>query len=156
MREALFSTLGPLDDAVVVDLFAGSGALGLESLSRGAASALFVEKHAAAVRVLRRNVATLGLQERAQIFSGDVQRGPRTELPPIDLVLVDPPYALVARTSFVASLAPWLAPERLAEHARLVLEHARRDEAPELPGMGPPERSRRYGDTMLSFYRRID
>lgn len=156
VREALFSTLGPLDDAVVVDLFAGSGALGLESLSRGAASALFVEKHAAAVRVLRKNVEALGLRERAQIVSGDVQRGPRGELPPIDLLLVDPPYALVARASFVSSLAPWLTPDQLAEDARLVLEHARRDDPPELPEMGAPERSRRYGDTVLSFYRRID
>lgn len=156
VREALFSALGPLDDAVVADLYAGSGALGLESLSRGARHAVFVEKHAGALRVLRRNVAALGLRERATILGGDVERGPRGALPPMDLLLVDPPYALVAREAFASGLAAWLEPARLAEDARLVLEHARRDDPPELPRMGGPERSRRYGDTMLSFYRRID
>lgn len=156
VREALFSSLGPLDDAVVVDLYAGSGALGLESLSRGATSALFVEKHAGALRVLRRNIGSLGLQGQAQVLGGDVERGPRGVLPPVDLLLVDPPYALLARESFARGLSLWLEPDRLAEDARLVLEHARRDDPPELPEMGPPERSRRYGDTVLSFYRRID
>lgn len=156
MREALFSALGPLDGAVVLDLYAGSGALGLESLSRGAAKALFVEKNAGALRVLRRNVAALGLGDRAVVFGGDVERGPRGDVSPIDLLLVDPPYALISRDGFVAGLARWLTADGLADDARLVLEHARRDDPPELPLLGAAERSRRYGDTVLSFYRRTD
>jgi len=156
VREALFSALGPLDGMLVIDLYAGSGALGLESLSRGAASVLFVEKHPGALRVLRQNVNVLGLEERARVVAADVARGPRGEPSPADLLLVDPPYDLLRRPRFVEGLAGWMTPERLADDARMVLEHARRDAPPELPLMGPARRSRRYGDTVLSFYRRID
>ncbi len=98
VREAVFNSLvaqGIVDGAVVVDLFAGSGALGIEALSRGAARCIFVERDRAALRALRDNVAALGLDDRATIVTSDVMawvpamRG-------VDLALIDPPYTFEA------------------------------------------------------------
>lgn len=94
-RETLFamltSRLGDFDGLQVADLFAGSGALGLESLSRGAAHCLFVEQDRAAVDVIRANVAALGAQERSRIEAGSVM-ALRAASTPLDLILADPPY----------------------------------------------------------------
>ncbi|WP_347303636.1 16S rRNA (guanine(966)-N(2))-methyltransferase RsmD [Croceibacterium sp. TMG7-5b_MA50] len=94
-RETLFSMLasrlGSFDGLAVADLFAGSGALGLEALSRGAASCLFVEQDAAALRVLRANIASLRAQARCNVHAGSAtQIGPARQM--LDLVLLDPPY----------------------------------------------------------------
>lgn len=94
-RETLFamlaSRLGSFDDLAVADLFAGSGALGLEALSRGAASCLFVEHDPAAIRALRANIAALRAQARCEVRASSVmQLGPATA--PLDLILLDPPY----------------------------------------------------------------
>lgn len=95
-RETLFamltSRLGDFEGLQVADLFAGSGALGLEALSRGAAHCLFVEQDRAAVEVIRTNVAALGAQARARIETGSVM-ALRAATRPLDLILVDPPYA---------------------------------------------------------------
>ena len=95
VRETLFSMLvsrlGDFDGLKVADLFAGSGALGLEALSRGAASCLFVEQDAAAIRALRANIAAVRAQERCDVRAGSVMAlGPARA--PLDLVLMDPPY----------------------------------------------------------------
>lgn len=94
-REALFSMLvsrlGSFEGLFVADLFAGSGALGLEALSRGAARALFVEQDPAAIRALRANIASLGAQQRCDVRAGSVLSLARTENAP-DLILMDPPY----------------------------------------------------------------
>ena len=95
-RETLFSMLvsriGSFEELSVADLFAGSGALGLEALSRGAASCLFVEQDAAAIRSLRANIAALRAPERCEVRAGSVLAlGPAKA--PLDLVLLDPPYA---------------------------------------------------------------
>ncbi len=96
VREALFARLtGRLEGAVVLDLFAGSGSLGLEALSRGARRAIFVERAPAALGVLEANVERLGAGREAQIIAADVfalLRGRGGPLPPIDLLLADPPY----------------------------------------------------------------
>lgn len=94
-RETLFamlnSRLGSFEGLNVADLFAGSGALGLEALSRGAASCLFVEQEAAAIRALRANIANLRAQQRCEVRAGSVmQLGPAKA--PYDLILLDPPY----------------------------------------------------------------
>ncbi len=112
VRETLFSMLasrlGSFEDLRVADLFAGSGALGLEALSRGAASATFVEKDAKAMAVIRRNAEKLGAN--VQVFGGSALALPRAD--PFDLVLADPPYAPGSGSAAVASIldSGWLAP----------------------------------------------
>lgn len=152
VREALFSMLGPLDDHVVLDLFAGSGALGLEALSRGASRAVFVERDRRALAALRSNVAALGLpDERAQVISRDAGRVARDaagRAEAYDLVFLDPPYRLAAGlgAALGATLTGLLAPG-----ARIVTESPER--APmELTDV-PLIQERRYGDTLIRIHR---
>src|SRR5690606_22556531 len=110
VREALFSILGPIDGAAVLDLFAGSGALGLEALSRGAARATFVERAPAALRALRANLTTLGV--KAEVRPRDVRaflRDASQTGGPYDLVFLDPPYRDAAGLGPALDLAPLLA-----------------------------------------------
>ncbi|HEU4532642.1 MAG TPA: 16S rRNA (guanine(966)-N(2))-methyltransferase RsmD, partial [Polyangiaceae bacterium] len=150
VREALFSCLGPLDGARVLDLYAGTGALGLEALSRGAARAVFVESAAAALAVLRGNVADLGLADRALVVGRPVERARAALEPegPFDLVVADPPYEMVRTGAAPRALGPLLAGGLLDAGARVVLEHASADAPPELPPLACYDR-RRYGDTSL-------
>jgi 16S rRNA (guanine(966)-N(2))-methyltransferase RsmD len=151
VREALFATLGALDGAVVLDLFAGSGALGIEALSRGAARAVFVERAPRAVTALRANLDALGLgSDRAQARRTEARaflRSARTRGETYDLVFLDPPYRHAAELG--AALSSALAPV-LPPGARVVAESDRRaplDLALDL------DDERRYGDTVVRFYR---
>ena len=114
VRETLFSMLasrlGSFDELRVADLFAGSGALGFEALSRGAASATFVESDTAASALLRHNAEKLGATARVQIVGGSALKLPRSE--PFDLIFADPPYAPGAGSAVVEAVAQagWLAP----------------------------------------------
>lgn len=151
VREALFSMLGPLDGAVVLDLYAGSGALGLEALSRGAARAVLVERDRRALTVLRANVAALGLAApAAEVRAGDAGRVARDALrraEAYDLLLLDPPYRLAAGLGAV--LGPVLR-GLSAPGARVVTESDRR--APmELTDV-PLVQERRYGDTLVRIH----
>jgi 16S rRNA (guanine966-N2)-methyltransferase len=147
VREALFSILGPLDGERVLDLFAGSGALGIEALSRGAASATFVERDARAVAVLRGNLEALGLEARvlrreALAALGDA----RERADAYDLVFLDPPYGRAAALGepLAAALPPVLPPG-----GRVVSESDRR--AP-LELALPLLDERRYGDTLIRIH----
>jgi 16S rRNA (guanine(966)-N(2))-methyltransferase RsmD len=154
VREAIFSTLGNLDHLRVLDLFAGSGALAIESLSRGADAAVAVESSAQALRALERNVSALGLRGRLAIVASAVQRAASALAPlgPFDLLLADPPYRLVADGSVARAIDALLAREGLARHeATLVIEHAARDQPPQLK-KARLTRTRRYGDTAVSYY----
>lgn len=133
---------GELPGASVLELFAGSGALGLEALSRGAREATFVEKHPAALKVLRGNVAALGAGERAHVVVGDAVRFVEGLEPnAFDLALADPPYGRGLAAAVVERF-------RGKPFARLlVVEHRRDDSLPYLPDA----RERRYGDTCLTF-----
>ena len=149
-REGLFNSLGTLLDlegAAVLDLYAGSGALGLEALSRGAVSAVFVEQDPRAFGVLRANIAELGLgAEEARVVRGDALRNASSGGGPYDLVLIDPPYRLAADLGRTLSdgIRPVLAPG-----ARVVTESDRRSPlALDLPLTD----DRRYGDTLLHFH----
>ncbi|MFB9690929.1 MULTISPECIES: 16S rRNA (guanine(966)-N(2))-methyltransferase RsmD [Amycolatopsis] len=150
VREALFNALetaGELDGARVLDLYAGSGALGLEALSRGAADALFVEADRRAVDVLRGNVAALGLG--GTVRAGQVEAVVAAPAPgPFDLVLADPPYAVDAAAlgSVLAALAAggWL-----GSSALVVIERAARDGEPDWPPGFEPTRAKKYGDTAV-------
>jgi 16S rRNA (guanine966-N2)-methyltransferase len=155
VREALFSTLGDrVAGASVLDLYAGTGALGIEALSRGAASATFVERDRRVAAVLRRNLADLGLD--AEVHLAPVSRWVDALAPGrgFDLVLCDPPYA--AGVDEVAGLLRRLAAGgHVAAGGTLVVERARHGPALVVPGGDPVVTdARRYGDTVLYYLRR--
>lgn len=155
VREALFSALdagGELAGARVLDLYAGSGALGLEALSRGAADALFVESDRRAAEILRANVAALGLGGRVR--QGKVEVVAAEDAPmPFDVVLADPPYAVSSAElgTVLASLARggWVTGGSL-----LVIERAQRDGEPDWPAGYRVLRAKTYGDTALHWAER--
>lgn len=142
VREAVFNALGSLDlvrDAVVADLYAGSGALGIEALSRGAARCTFVERDRTALRTLRGNLATLGLTDRTSVMTGDA----RVLAPgiPADLVLADPPYGFDRWPELLAAV-----------QADFVVAEAAREIEP--PDGWTVTRAKRYGRTWVTFLER--
>jgi 16S rRNA (guanine(966)-N(2))-methyltransferase RsmD len=144
VRENVFNILGPVDGATVLDLYAGSGAMGLEALSRGAARAVFVESDGDAVRAIERNLDKLRMQ--ATVLRRDALTVLATERTKYDLVFVDPPYTVYS--TLEPQLARYL-PAVLADDGVLVLETGARTQ-PELP---LTERtSRRYGQTRVTVY----
>lgn len=151
VREALFSVLGDVTCASVLDLYAGTGALGIEALSRGAARVVFVENARPALDALRRNLESLNLRQVTSVISSPVAKAIRglTANARFDLVLVDPPYAdLDDAVDVVEAL---VRAGRCTETVRVVLEHASRDSGPEIKGL-EFEMTRKYGDTSVSFY----
>jgi 16S rRNA (guanine966-N2)-methyltransferase len=156
-REALFGTLGSLLElagARVLDLYAGSGAVGLEALSRGAGQALLVEAEPRAVAAIRANAAALGLAGRAEVARARVDRllaaGPAGE--PYQLAFVDPPYAL-PDPELAAALAELAGPGWLAAGAVVVVERSSRGAGPAWPLSLRPVKQRRYGDGTLWYGR---
>ena len=148
VREAAFNLIGPVDGATVLDLFAGSGALGLEALSRGAARAVFVESDPDACRTIERNLeklrftgATVLCRDALRALAAEAAAGRR-----YDLVLADPPYEMFP--SLQTALTAYL-PAVLAENGVLVVETAARVE-PELPLA--KRTSRRYGSARLTLF----
>ena len=148
VREAAFNLIGPVDEMAVLDLFAGSGAMGLEALSRGAASVVLVESDREAQRMIERNLEKLGLKG-ARIVKDDARRALTAEAAAgrrYDLVLVDPPYRML--DSLLPTLSTYL-PSLLAEDGLVVVESPA-GEHPELP---IPERtSRTYGSVRLTVF----
>jgi len=156
VREALFQRLGPLDGQRVLDLFAGSGALGLEALSRGAEHATLVDSAPAAIKAIGANAAAIGLPpEAAEVRRQDARaflRDARAAGRQYDLVLLDPPYRLAAELG--RELSPLIAAV-LAPGGRVVSESDRRaplDLDPDLP----PTDERRYGDTLIRTHERTE
>lgn len=144
VREAVFSILGSVEGDSVLDLFAGTGALAIEALSRGAARATLVDR---ALQTARRNVEALGLADRAELVRSDAIRYLRGEAGTrFDLVLIDPPYRLADRLEAELEV---LLPRHLAAQARVVTESsARRPLELSLPLV----RERRYGDTTIRLH----
>ena len=140
VREAVFNSLyslGAIDDAMVLDLFAGSGALGIEALSRGAAEATFVESDRAALAALRDNLATLGFEDRATVVPADANVVVST-LGHHDLVLLDPPYDFDGWDELLGHL----------HDAVVVIES---DREIDLPAGWENHRTRRYGGTVVTL-----
>ena len=148
VRESWMAALGgSLDQATVLDLFAGSGALGLEALSRGAQYVTFVEIARGALRALRGNIETLGAGDRCRVIKGDAMafaRGPNRGV--FDLVLADPPY----EKGYATELLGLFSEEPFAE--AIWVEHRSQESIPALPGLT----QRRYGDTTLSILTRSE
>lgn len=150
VKEALFSILGAqIDGANVLDLYAGSGALGLEALSRGAARATFVEAHRPTAAALRRTVAELALGERATVVAQPVERAAQSLDGRYDVVFADPPYAQPYPAGAFASLRR----RGAIDGASLVVyEHSARGTPPDDPEF-LLERTARYGEVALAFLR---
>jgi 16S rRNA (guanine(966)-N(2))-methyltransferase RsmD len=146
VREAAFNLIGPVDGASVLDLYAGSGAMGLEALSRGAASAVFVESDRDACAAIKRNLAKLHA-EGAEVVCRDALRFLAAERRRFDLILVDPPYELVE--SLAMRLAVYL-PPILTESGLVALESSSKLE----PGLPPlaVRTSRRYGAARVTLF----
>lgn len=150
MRQALFNILGPrVADARVADLYAGSGALGLEALSRGAASCLFVEKSRPTAQLIQASLDALNLSGQGEVLAAGLGAavGALKAAAPFDLVLADPPYGKgqVGRLLELAAQGWLLGPEGL-----LIIEHSPK-EAPEATGGIEIVDHRRYGQSELSF-----
>jgi 16S rRNA (guanine966-N2)-methyltransferase len=153
VREAIFSILGPaVDEARVLDLFAGTGALTLEALSRGANDAVLVEEHTAALSVLRQNIETLELTDRVRVLALPVAAAIRklaAQETQFSLIFLDPPYGRGLALSTLEALQNSVL---LQPRARIVAEHSHREVLPEQVGRLVLLQSRRYGDTQVAFY----
>lgn len=149
VREALFSILGPLDGLRVLDLFAGSGALGIEALSRGAESAEFVDSDPKAIEAIRANLALVGVEspvhrrDALRFLSGAILQ----ESTHFDLVFCDPPYSSAPA---LAGELSTLLPELTSESARIVTESDKRNP---LHLALPLELERSYGGTLIAVHR---
>jgi 16S rRNA (guanine966-N2)-methyltransferase len=163
LRETLFDVLGPaVAGSRFLDVFAGTGAVGIEAISRGAAEATFIENHGPAVTLIRRNLESLGVRTGFQIVGDDALRGltklagrRRPADPGFDFVYIDPPY--VAAEQYELALqslgSGWL----LEPGATAIAEHRRSAELPERVGALRRARILRQGDAALTFYRlRLD
>lgn len=151
-REGLFSSLGGLvRDASVLDLFAGTGAMGIEALSRGAALARFVDSAPAAVRTIAENLRRTKLQGRATVLRRDVLRTVAHETGPYDLIILDPPYRVEGQV-FDSVLATIDGRGIVAPQARVVLTRSSRSYTPVIPVDWQVERRLSYGDTVLLVF----
>ncbi|MGH2475874.1 MAG: 16S rRNA (guanine(966)-N(2))-methyltransferase RsmD, partial [Candidatus Limnocylindrales bacterium] len=157
VKQTLFAILEPdLPGARFLDLFAGSGAAGIEALSRGAGHATFVEHDARAIRTIAANLERTGLASGALVVRADAfawlgDRHRRDE-PPFAVVFLDPPYdAIGAVTEALGALGDLVAP-----NGRVVAKHFWRDQPPARVGLLASERERRFGETVLTFYRRTE
>jgi 16S rRNA (guanine(966)-N(2))-methyltransferase RsmD len=162
LRETLFNILTPnISGARFADLFAGTGAIGIEALSRGAAEVVFIERHAPAAVLIRKNLDSLGIRSGFTVFPVDVLRGlemlasrGKGAKAGFDLVFLDPPYAATADYERVLKFLG--ASDLLAPGGMVIAEHGRKFALPEIAESLRRFRVLRQGDAALSFYRRGD
>ena len=152
VRAAIFNALEAhgVDDSRVLDLYAGSGALGIEALSRGAGWCDFVERAAAGASLVRENLALTGLGEQGRVHRFGAEHAPERLAGPYSLILADPPYDDAAALGALERVA---LSELAGPGTTMVWEHSSRREAPEALGPLRLSWSRRYGDTQVSIYR---
>jgi len=155
VREALFSILGPPpQSARALDLFAGSGGLGLEALSRGVSAAVFIDQNNAALQALRQNIAELGFGGSTEVHKGDALRQLKRLLQggqEFHWIFIDPPYASPLAAQCLEQLGT---KPILSTGGQIIVEHDRRSAPDEEFGCLVKTDSRRYGDTCVSFYER--
>ena len=148
LRETLFNILAPrVDRAHVLDGYAGTGAVGIEALSRGAAHVTFVEQERRAVQLIEGNLATLGLTNRYAIIRAGFADAVRQLAGPFQIIFLDPPYGAPQLAAALEAAAPLVTGDTL-----LVVEHATRDRAPETTGTLRLTRGLEQGDSALAFY----
>ncbi|MBW1981841.1 MAG: 16S rRNA (guanine(966)-N(2))-methyltransferase RsmD [Deltaproteobacteria bacterium] len=156
VREAIFSIIGPdLSYRRVLDLFAGSGAMGLEALSRGAASVIFVDYPTASLRVLRKNLAVCGNPANGSIVRYDLSKGLRGLVRRgwlFDLIFLDPPYGSGLTQKCLAELGKG---ELLSRRALVVSEHALGEQLESTYGCLQQHTVKRYGQASVSIYQRV-
>jgi len=155
LRETLFNVLAPrIERAVFLDLYAGSGAVGIEALSRGAAQVVFVERAQPAIKVLRANLDRLGLTSGFRIVTGSAAGylRKREGSARFDLVFLDPPYDAAAEYTAVLELLGGSAAGLLADDAVVIAEHRRKESLEDQYGNLKRTRLLRQGDAALSFY----
>ena len=147
VKQAIFNMVGPdIEGAHVLDLFAGSGALGIEALSRGAAGVTFVDQQPRGLAILRQNLDVLGFKDRARLVRSDVVRWLEASPDSVrsaDYVFLDPPYGDVVLDRALQAL------DREVEGATVLAEHSRRQQLPALQRL-QVDRERRYGDTVVT------
>ena len=150
LRETLFNVLAPrIEGSDFLDAYAGTGAVGIEALSRGAAHVTFVEQDRRAERLIAGNLARTGVAEdRYAIIRAGFAGAARAPMPPFDVLFLDPPYGADALHDALTAAGPLVGPDAL-----LVIEHAARDASPETVGGITRTRVLRSGDSALSFYR---
>ena len=150
VKQAIFNMVGPsIEGAEVLDLFAGSGALGIEALSRGAAKVTFVDQQPRGLAMLRQNLDALGFTERANIVRGDVVRWLEASPEAVRsarFIVLDPPYDDAVLDRALIAL------DRVVVDVTVLAEHSRRQQPPALSRLRV-DRERRYGDTMVTVYR---
>jgi 16S rRNA (guanine966-N2)-methyltransferase len=146
IRSSLFNILGDVEGMSVLDAFAGSGALGLEAISRGAAHATFVEKDRIAQKVIQANIKSLGVAKNTSLVNASISNWTETaDKQLFDLIFVDPPYHDM-QLSTVSKLVGYLQPKGL-----MILSHPGRELAPTVNGVVVVDK-RSYGDAALAFY----
>jgi 16S rRNA (guanine966-N2)-methyltransferase len=155
VREALFDILrNRIEDAAFVDLYAGTGAVGFESLSRGAAKAVFIESDPALVETMRRNADDFGFSEKAQIIRGradEFLRNAASVHEQYDIFFLDPPY----QSEEIEKALPVLGKEELLKaDGIIIVEHFFKKKLPERAGFLKMHKNYRYGDTMLTLYKK--
>jgi 16S rRNA (guanine966-N2)-methyltransferase len=159
LRETLFNVLGPgVSGSQFIDVFAGTGAIGIDALSRGAAEVVLIENHAPAATLIRRNLESLGIRSGASVLAVDALKGlekiaarHKAADAPFDFVFLDPPYAAAAdyqRVLRFLGSATFLSP-----HATVIAEHRRNFDLPEEIGNLHRTRVLKQGDAALTFYR---
>ncbi|MDD5348327.1 MAG: 16S rRNA (guanine(966)-N(2))-methyltransferase RsmD [Candidatus Omnitrophica bacterium] len=153
VRKALFDILGDVSDLAFLELFAGSGAVGLEALSAGAAQAVFCEKDRQAIKAIQENLKALKAQEEAEILPGDVidaiehmARSSRK----FDIVFLDPPYYGQSAEKTLQTLGDY---DILQTSGYIIVQHFKKDSLPAKQGNLALVRQEKYGDSLLSFYR---
>ena len=152
VKESIFNMLGrEVEEKVVLDLFSGTGNLGIEALSRGAKRAVFVEKSRDAFKLIQRNISTCHLEDRSEVLLKDVEQAIRMlkrKRECFDLILMDPPYekGLIERTLKRLHTETIYHGESI-----LVIEHHRRELLPDISGVWNLIRQRRMGDTLISI-----
>ncbi|WP_256761472.1 16S rRNA (guanine(966)-N(2))-methyltransferase RsmD [Cohnella sp. WQ 127256] len=154
VKESLFSIIGPyFDEERVLDLFAGTGGLGIEALSRGAASAVFIDSSSQSIEVIKQNLSATRLAERAEVFRNDARRA-LNQLArvgkPFDLIFVDPPYVMKDCDTLLLDLAE---KGLVAENAVVVVEHHPDVVYENIIGHYERYRYAKYGEIALSVYR---
>ena len=152
VKEGVFNVLQfDVEGRRVLDLFAGTGQMGIECLSRGAASAAFVDRRADAVRLIRDNLKTCGLTDRARVTEGDAMEFLKATREKYDLIFLDPPYESGLLEAAIAPIARF---DILSPHGIIIAEHPL---GKTLPALSPPYRmgrSYRYGRICITLYRR--